>query len=92
MASEIIRTMDGPGLKTVVRVGEGKAARYYLVSSVLTPDRGYETMVFSFSMKKNEPTSWTEKYAEHYNTQSAMVYGHERVCEHLEEYIRRNTN
>lgn len=91
--AEIIETgFEGRAHGTIVRTGEGKTARYYLVSSALTPDHGYETMVFSFSTKKKAVTDWAERYVEHYNTYSAMAYGHERVCKHLEEYLKRHVN
>ena len=71
--------------------------KLYYIDSCLTPDAGYETMVFPMAdtylfdtehtIPFNDYVDWGDIYYEHYVTHDEMEKRHKYICEHLEEYL-----
>lgn len=65
---------------------KGDNNHYYLVSSLFTPDHGYETMVFERN-SAGENVDWQDFYCEQYETEDEMISGHKNVVDRIDDLV-----
>ena len=85
--SEICEQIENGSLDLGIKerdVVELKDGSYAVVSSILTPDAGFETMIFA-SDKDGNVTDHTDLYVEHYDTKEEMAERHTDICEQIEK-------
>ena len=82
--SRIIGTTGNHELSDIV---ETKGGKLYVVDSLLTSDRGYETMVFKYNKGKRRITNWADLYCRRYTSEEDMLKTHQRICQNLEKLI-----
>lgn len=58
----------------------------FCVDSCFTFDRGFETMIFK--AKDGKIINWTDLYVEHYDSENAMIAGHDYIVNHLDKILK----
>ena len=82
--SEVIKSTGYRELSHVVKTNNGN---YYMVDSNDTPDRGYETMIFTWDEQEDEVESYMDIFCEWHESYSQMQERHYYIIEHLEEFV-----
>lgn len=87
--SKVVRAVSDRDMAHVVEMEN----EYYYVDSANTFDVGFETMVFKMEITPmgDEEIDWTDLYCEHYSSYKAMEIEHNYIINHLEEFIKGDT-
>lgn len=79
--SKVIKMTGYRPLSHVIQTDDGN---YYMVDSNDTFDRGFETMVFDWDIKRDEVSDWVDNYQELHDDYEEMEKRHHFICENYE--------
>ena len=72
------------GIRTIVRTKNGAT---YCVDTADTFDLGPETMIFPYSLEKQEVTDWGELGVWRYADMDTAYRTHESIIQNLDDYL-----
>lgn len=72
------------GKRTIVHAENGK---YYYVSTVLSFDHGWETMVFPYDNDNQRVSDWGDLYCMHYGSEDEAISMHRYITHHIGIFV-----